>query len=463
MAYPNTGMLGELFSPKARDLRAEEEAEERRLQFQAQDPFRAAAHAAYTGGAMAGKGLGTLAAGAMGRDARSPAQRNVDAVEAAKAQVSRMGFNPEDPKSIDQFYKQVIAILQKQGLVAEAVAVAKEWNAQKLATSKDKLAVEELERRKRRDLATDARAVERNAILAKKLGKAASPVGKLLDDMDGTTDPVRRAHLAKAVENATAGKVQVRDLGDRVELLERNPVTGKWELIREDDKGLTPRDEEKADDKTATAKQAYSEYMAGLQKQYNAAVELHNHRGVEGITGRWGRWVGEEKNAPWIGSLASWLSEDDARAALALHDQVTGGTFLAGLAKLKAASKTGATGLGAVSEREGDKVQSDAAALNRIQQAPDYRRQLATYIAEMQGFAARLADGAAADKIPAVPLQTKPLVAPRGGKRPAARPAAPAAPAPTPKVAPVPVDGAGDWTPEKERRLQELQRKQRGS
>jgi hypothetical protein len=423
----NIGMLGELFSPKVRDLRAEEAAEEQRLQFQAADPFRAMAHTAYTGGAMAGRGLGTLGATALGRDARSSGERNVQAVEAAKAQVAGLGFNPDDPKSIDGFYKNVISILQKQGLVAEAMAVAKEWNAQKLATSKETLAVEELERKKRRDAATDARAMERNAILGKRLGKAASPVGKLLDDMDGTADPVRRAHLAKAVENATAGKVQVRDLGDRVELLERNAVTGKWELIREDDKGLTPRDDLKDEEKKGTAQQAYGEYMAGVQKQYNAAVELHNHPGVEGITGRLGRKVGEEG---FGGEAMTLVSGDATRAALALYKQVTGGTFLAGLAKLKAASKTGATGLGAVSEREGDKVQSDAAALDRAQEAPDFRRQLATYIAEMQGFAGRLADAAAADKIPAIPLATKSLAAPRGGK-PAARPAAaaPAAPA----------------------------------
>lgn len=421
-----TGMLGDLFSPKYKDLAAEEAAEEQRLQYQAQDPFRAMAHAAYTGGSMAGKGLGTAVAAAAGRDPRTPGQRNLQAVEAAKQQVAALGFNPDDPKSIDQFYKQVISILQKQGLAAEAMAVAKEWNAQKLGDDKLRLENDKLARQRANDLRVDQRAAERNAILKAKLGAAASPVGKLWADMERATDPTQREYLKKAIENATAQKWEAVDLGDRVQL--RNKATG--EVIDTEDKGLPPKDELKDGDKKAAAASAYGEYLAGLQRQYNAAVELHNHPGLEGITGKWGRWVGEEGASPMLGHAASMLSGKDAGAALALYKQVTGGAFLAGLAKLKQASPNKSSGLGAVSEKEGDKVQSDAAALDRLQQAPDFRRQLGTYIREMEGFAARLATGAQQDGVTPIPLQAKPLVAPKGGRR------APAAPAAAPTAAP---------------------------
>ena len=443
------GMLSGLFSPQFRDLRLEEKDEEDRLrQIAEMGGFKQAGYAGLSGAQTAGKALGRLAAAATGTDPRSPAQRGQAAVEAAKAQVAQLGFDPDDPKSIDQFYKQVIAILQKQGLAAEALAVAKDWNAQKLATSKESLAVREMERKEARDKAIDARAAEKNAALKLKFGAAASPMGKMLADYeraDARNDSFAKGQLLKAIQNLAGPGWKAVDLGDRVEL--RNAETG--EVIGGTlDKGLAPVAELKDENAKKTAADAYGEYMAGLQRQYDAAVELHNHPGVEGITGRFGRYVGEEGAG---GFLASTISSDAAGAALALYKQVTGGTFLAGLTKLKNASKTGATGLGAVSEREGEKVQSDAAALDRLQQAPDFRRQLATYIQEIEGFAGRLSAGAAKDGIPPRPLAAKALTVPGKGKgrgKPAPAPAASA-----------PARAGGDWTSEKERRYQELLKK----
>lgn len=110
---PNQGMLGGLFSPNFRNLRDEELDENRRLDALAADPFRAMARTAYEGAGIAGRGLGTAVAGAAGKDPRTPTARNAQAVEAAKAEVAKLGFDPEDPKSLDSFYKQVISILQK--------------------------------------------------------------------------------------------------------------------------------------------------------------------------------------------------------------------------------------------------------------------------------------------------------------------------------------------------------------
>lgn len=305
--------------------------------------------------------------------------------------------------------------------------VAQEWRKAKQGDEKHALDLARERRMTQRDADVNARAAERNEVLAKR-GMKDPETLQLLAELDRT--PADQAAKRKAILarlnflSTRAGKgVKFEDLGDSVAVVDAE--TG--DVLRIDEKGLNPLQGKKDEDKTGAAADAYAEYMAGLQRQYNAAVELYNHRGVEGITGRWGRWVGEPGA---FAQFATTFSSDDAGAALALYKQVTGGTFLAGLAKLKSASKTGATGLGAVSEREGDKVQSDAAALDRLQQPVDFRKQLGTYISEIEGFGSRLTAAAQADGIKPHPLAAKPLAAP--GKRPAA-------PAIAPKTAPGPV------------------------
>lgn len=441
------GMLGGRFSPDYfNKMRDQEDEDARRLEREsAMGGFQADRYASRMGADLAGKGLGAAAALAAGKDPRTPMQRDLAAVEAAKAEVAKLGIDPDKPETIDQFYRQVIQILQKQGLAAEALEVGKEYADQKLKRTKSGLEVEELQRKKDRDAAVDARAKERNALLLKKFGAAASPMGKMLADYERADDPFKKQQLLAAIQNLAGAGWKAVDLGDRVEL--RDAKTGA--VLGSEKKGAIPETGTAAgrrDDAKKTAEGAYGEYMAGLQRQYNAAAELYNHPGLEGITGRLGRKVGEEGFA---GEAMTLVSSDDARAALALYKQVTGGAFLAGLAKLKAASKTGATGLGAVSEREGDKVQSDAAALDRAQEAPDLRRQLATYVQEMEGFAKRMAAAASGDQIAPVALAPVQLTGPvKRGKKPtpAARPATPSKP-------------SGQWSDEKERRYQELKQK----
>ena len=418
------GMLSGLFTPQPRDLRLEELDEQKRIDTLAADPFKALASTAISSSRDAGRGLGTAIAAGMGRDPRTPGQRHTEAVEAAKAEAAKLGLDPDDPNSIDQFYKQVIMILQKQGLVAEALEVGKEYAAQKGKRTKEGLEVRELQRREARD-------------------KRAAELGIL---RIASAEEIARARNATAKDIATAkltaeqlktGPFRTVDYGDHIEILNRHN-----EVVSSKPKGPAPMNEKdtaKNEGAKKAAESAYAEYAAGLQRQYNAVADLYNHPGVEGITGRIGRLVGTEGAA---GETATTLASADARAAIALHEQVQGGAFLAGLAKLKAASKTGATGLGAVSEREGDKVQADAAALNRAQNAKDYRAQLAIYAKAIEGFGTRLTDAATADGIAPQPLAPKPLTGPGKGAKPA--PAAPVpAPAPSPAAAPKPAGSAG--------------------
>jgi hypothetical protein len=162
-------MLTGLFEPKYNDLAQEQNNDDSRMMRVAtMDPFQQAGFAALQGGNMMGRGLGEALAGVAGLDTRSPVKRNLDAVEAAKAQVAQLGFDPADPKSIDEFYKRVIQILQKQGLAAEALDVAREWHKQKNEDAQTAAKTDEVARKRTRGLQTDARAQERNRILEKK-------------------------------------------------------------------------------------------------------------------------------------------------------------------------------------------------------------------------------------------------------------------------------------------------------
>jgi hypothetical protein len=430
------GMLGNLFTAGDNAQRAEEREDQMGLErLSAMDGFQADRLATYQGADMAGKGIGQLAAVAAGKDPRSPAVRNAQAIEAAKAQVAQLGFDPDDPKSMDTFYKQVIEILRKQGLVAEAMAVAGEWNTKKqgdakTAAEQEKLRLENeklLRQKNKDDNDYDLGLARIEALKAKGLGAAASPIGKMMRDMDNATDPVMRAHLKRAIENASAGKVIVQDLGDRVQLLDATTR----EPIRTDEKGLAPRDVAKSDKADEKDKFAYAEIKADMQRQVDKAAELHNHAGLNGMTGPLGRLVGKDSG---VGEIATTLARGPTRAAHAVYVSVIGGTLLTGLAKLKRESPTGASGLGALSEQEGNKVQADAAALGQHQDAADLRVRLREYINNIMQAGARLDGKAQATGVTVIPLHQPALTGPRG--KVAVTPEAPSTPATAAPAAP---------------------------
>src|SRR5687767_13081308 len=147
MVIMGKGMLDGLFTPQYRDLRQDELDEENRLLRLDDDPFNAMALAAYSSGRQAGLGLWTDVAAGGDKDPRSPLQRHSEAVEAAKAQVASLGLDPDKPETIDQFYRQVIQILQKQGLAAEALQVGKEYQEQKSKRARDDIALRDLKRK----------------------------------------------------------------------------------------------------------------------------------------------------------------------------------------------------------------------------------------------------------------------------------------------------------------------------
>lgn len=424
------GMLSQIFAPDYSGVQRENQLDDQRLQSIAtMDPWQQAGYAMLSGGQMAGRGLGDAVAGAVGVDARTPAQQNLAAVQAAKAQVQKLGFDPSDPNSVDDFYKRVIQILQQQGLVGEAMSVAHEWNTAKLAQKRSDLENSKLGLQADRLRQLSNYQNGRNAILMQKLGSSGSEVVQLLGQLDqmassGVVDPYRESAIKARIDQLTAGKgggIKIVQAGDHYDVLD--PQGNKIGSGDVTSKPLNAQGQQKLDQSNVKLQSGYAEAKAGYQKQYDAAVALYNSPGLDGITGRFGRLVGTEGAA---GQTATTLASGPTRAALALYKQVTGETFLQGLAQLKAASATGSTGLGAVSNIEGEKVQSAAAALSREQDAADLRQQLAIYIQTLAGSAGRLDAAAQQNGLNPIPLRQQAL----GGAPAAAPQAAPVAPQP---------------------------------
>lgn len=424
------GML-DLFRSPSQDLRQAELDDENQLaQLSRLDPFQAAAHASYAGARQAGRGLGSAVTAAAGRDPRSPTQKNAAAVQAAKDQVSKLGFDPDKPDSMDQFYRQVVQILQKQGLAAEALAVGQEYHEQKRKRQETDIKVDELERKKAADAVKARQADERNKLAQDRLGKEADPLLRLIDAWEETPieNKPRRDAIKARIDAMTEGKgVIVQDAGDRLVVMDR-----QGNEIRDIEKGESPDNpatRARREKEAKNAEPAYLEMKAEIQRVYDAAAKLHNHPGVDGITGRLGRFVGEPGT---FGQTATTAASADARAALALHKQIEGARFLEGLNRLKQASATGSTGLGQVSNIEGEMVRNAAAALDRAQDAPSYRENLKKYIEVVAAFASRLDDAALRDGISPQPLKQVSLRAPGDAPKidPKRTPKPPAAAAP---------------------------------
>lgn len=439
-----TGMLDALFAPKQKDLLAEERAEEQRLQFQASDPFRATAHAVYEGSTMAGKGLGRAAAAAMGGDSRTPSDRQVDAIERAKAEIAAMeDVDFSTPAGVDRYYLGVINILRRNGLPGEAHAAALEWNKHKNEAADRGLKVDELNRKKAADEAKAAELKRKNEIAAER-NKALADRGlpeivRIVNAIEKETDPVSRDRLVKyanaQIESKKKGVI-LENAGDRV--IVRDKATG--EVIGTDIMGEKPMTEQQRDKATradAGLETAYKAAMLAMQTAYKAAVDLYNSPGLDNLIGKWSGIAAE--TGPEKGGFAREAAiarlTPAGQEALSLFNQVQGATFIQALLDLKAAGK-GSTGLGAVSEVEGNKIQAAKGSLWPRQQPESFRRKLADYVSTIEAAANNLAGKAKEDGLSPIHLNIVPLTGPIRGRAaepasPTPKPAEPAAGEPT--------------------------------
>jgi hypothetical protein len=428
------GMLSSIFNRGSRDPRQEELDDDQRITALAADPFKAAAMTAYGASRDAGRGVGSAVAAGMGKDPRTPGQRNMAAIEAAKAQVAQLGLDPDDPKSVDEFYKQVIIILQKQGLAAEAAAMSQEYRTAKSAAAKEGLEIRKLERLEKKD-AADADIANKRLELQRL--QAQPEFAKLLELLANTNDPVQATAITKRLEYMSTrnGKgYKYVPAGDRVEV--RDPETN--ELIDTIKVGTAPQSaaaNAKGDAANEQMQSAYNRAKLSAQSDYDAVVELYGHPGLPEVVGQWtgilASGLGDSRGMTQRALQAAKFS-DKGSDFIAKLDQVRGGTFIAAIADLKAASPKGTMGTGALTETEGAKLQAAKAALDPQQGVQSFYKQLETYARQLEVTAAAADADAQRLKLQVKPLAKKPLVPAARGRRAAPAPAAaPAAPVPS--------------------------------
>lgn len=406
-----------------RGQRQEDVDEQRRLQFMAQSPRQANALMSYEMADMAGKGLGRAASAMAGLDPRTRTERDVDAVTKAKAAMAEM---PEadlsTPAGVDAYYKSVRDILVKNGLPGEAHAASVEWNKERNALTDRRVKEGELARR-----TADDERKHRLGIL-----RIAS-AEQIASARNATQEQIAEARLN--AEQLKTGPFKSVDYTDHVEILNRF-----GEVISSKPKGARPlseKDANKAKEADAAVANAYRSDMQGLQTVYKAAADLYNSPGLDDLIGKWtgiAAEMGPEKGGLTRELAIARLGVAGAEA-LGLYQQVQGASFIKALKDLKAAGK-GSTGLGAVSEIEGNKIQAANAALFPRQQPASFRRKLSDFIDTIEASANILATKAQEDKIEPIHLNTIPLTGPSRGRAPAAAPTTPRAPQSAPTVDP---------------------------
>lgn len=429
----NRGMLDFLGAPVPAD------DDEQIHQFQAVDPFRAMAHAAYSGGTLAGKGIGRIAATAAGADPRMPAERNSErqnaAANAVRAAVA--GLKP----GTDEYFAAVTKALNEHGLVQQAMAIQTAWEEQKLNAARKGA----YDRQHQPKPPTPLKG--KDALLA----KYDEVVEKLVADPDNPQLLQMRSNIETALKTFYP---------------EKAPKSGEWKLVPptqdspgymyhtgtgeeksldgriarpEKPTGLTPAQQAKADDAKNKMKLGYDSAALKAQADYDAAVALYNHKDLESAVGPLDSILADTNPAErGLGTrLFGATKSAGARNAAALIQTVKAGAFLTGFQEIKqAASAAGASGagFGALSDAEGARIQAAKSALDAAQDAAEFRGELAKYIAQMVESWNAVSEGAKRVEIAPRPIVEKPLT---GGSRtrsgrvtpaPAPRPAAPVAP-----------------------------------
>ena len=319
----------------------------------------------------------------------------------------------------EEFYAAAIPVLQKYNLVAEAEAMEKQRLA--LETGKAEM-TPALKLQRARDMLMkrpDAASPQVQAALAAidreiaKLG-VVTPGGsdpelvKLLDAKDkamaaGQTE--RAAVIQKAIDAHLA-----KTGGDRpMSEAERRRI----ELAEKKDERAEKKDEAKTAANEAAAWDAHEANIRNIDAEIQTVQRLLAHPGRSAL-------VGEKAGALPIAVNAAF-----AGGAGPIYKQLEGQTFIRALQELKATSKTGASGLGQLTEIEGNKIQTAKLAIDRQQPLPQFDRTLKEYERQLQDSRTRFASALTAGGR-AVPAAPPPFV-----DRPAV-----AAPAAAPVVAP---------------------------
>ena len=422
--------------------------EQRRMRLGQMNEGQRLGYYAVSGGADAGQALGRGIGTALGADMRTEGERATDKVRAVEAAVQ--GLDPNEP----DYLLKLARAFQQAGMVEEAANAQKAYESQ--VGSREKRATEKAESERKaakdkRDAEVRMAGVEVNkqklGMMGPKLVQYGNAFDAIMNQIDALEpgDPrmsqlvVRADQLMQAMANESRGTLKYVNAGDRVYVQNAN-----GETIKELAVGAKPgsgaksaKDEQKRADAMIEAENAYKSTKAQLQETHNLIARLYNHPGLEKFVGP---VIGAAAQTPpekggFVGNVAAAAARGrDGEAAYALFQSVQGGTLINALTDLKEKSKTGASGLGALSEVEGSKLQAAKAALNPQQDPAAFRQNLKVYADVIADTARRLDEKAASYQMTAVPLQPAQFTGPQRRVAPAkpaasAAPAAPAAPA----------------------------------
>jgi len=330
-----------------------------------------------------------------------------------------------------EFYTAAIDILREHGLVAEADAMATRMQEAEVLKAGDdpvRKAQRTLDILSRRLAAGDT-TVEPAIVAVKQFlssygkdrtSQSADPEYiKLLNAKDAALkagDQPRAAAIQKMIDALVAGK-------------ERSDVPAQRLAF----------DKTKYDVKTkaedAAAISAVQNSVRLADNEIRLAQGVLTHPATSKV-------IGPRVGATELGRKAAAALSGDAANANSLLTTLLAQTFLRALSDLRATSKSSASGLGQLTEREGDKIQNAKAPLNPQQEFSHFKSMLEDYIAQLQTsrseFEKALRERGAAVPAAPAPIQHAPTrpgvsdVAPSARPTPAPRPA----PAPAPAAAP---------------------------
>ena len=279
-----------------------------------------------------------------------------------------------------EFFDAAIPILQKYNLPAEAADMEKQRLA--LETGKGELdPVIKMQRaydllKKRFDAGDTSVAPAMKTLLQNikdaRPAKAAAANDpdyiKMLDKYEAALEAGQGDRAAAIKRGIDAWLKAKESSGAEVGMMRLALDKLKFELTEK-------KDTRKVEEAEASAVSQLQGAIRALDEEIAAATRLLAHPGRDKIIG------------PRIGALpdAAVAAISEAHGgAMALYLTLQGQTFIRALQDLKATSKTGASGLGQLTEIEGNKIQQAKAAISRQQGPAQFVRTLNAYLAALQ-------------------------------------------------------------------------------
>lgn len=274
-----------------------------------------------------------------------------------------------------EFYEAAIAILQKHNLPAEAADMEKQRLA--LETGKAELSPV-LKLQRARDVLSkrpDAASPQVQAAIAAidremathgvpKTGGADPEFLKLLDAYEKAV-AAGQTERAATIKRALDAKIKAEGGMTPYQKTRLDQIDREFGL--KEDKET--RKVEKEDEAAVRSVQGVVGIIDG---QIQSAEALLDHPGLEWVTGA--------AAGSAVGQALTPFASNAAANAKALLKNVMAQVFIQALQDLKNASKTTASGLGQLTEREGDKIQNAKTAIDPQQETAQFKTILAEYI-----------------------------------------------------------------------------------